>query len=45
MKELKQHKLTIIPKYGNYYYPTSKVFEDDKGDIIMVKQMSFHNIL
>lgn len=24
----------IIPKYGNYYYPTSKVFEDDKGDIV-----------
>ena len=33
-KELKQHKLTIIPKYGNYYYPTSKVFEDDKGKIV-----------
>ena len=33
-KELNQHKLTIIPKYGNYYYPTSKVFEDDKGDIV-----------
>lgn len=33
-KKLNQHKLTIIPKYGNYYYPTSKVFEDDKGDIV-----------
>jgi len=33
-KKLKQHKLTVIPKYGNYYYPTSKVFEDDKGDIV-----------
>lgn len=33
-KKLNQHKLTVIPKYGNYYYPTSKVFEDDKGDIV-----------
>ena len=33
-KKLNQHKLTIIPKYGDYYYPTSKVFEDDKGDIV-----------
>lgn len=34
MKELQQHKLMIIPKYGNQYYPTSKVFEDDKGKIV-----------
>jgi len=33
-KELNRHKLTIIPKYGNYYYPTSKVFEDDKGKVV-----------
>ena len=24
----------IIPKYGNQFYPTSKVFEDDKGKIV-----------
>ena len=34
MKELKKHKLMIIPKYGNDFYPTSKVFEDDKGKIV-----------
>jgi len=33
-KELKKHKLTIIPKYGEFYYPTGRVFEDDKGDIV-----------
>jgi len=34
MKELQKHKLMIIPKYGNQFYPTSKVFEDDKGKIV-----------
>jgi len=34
MKELQKHKLMIIPKYGNEFYPTSKVFEDDKGKIV-----------
>tara|TARA_R100001463_G_scaffold132832_1_gene193792 strand:- start:1110 stop:2375 length:1266 start_codon:yes stop_codon:yes gene_type:complete len=34
MKKLNKHKLTIIPKYGDYYYPTTKVFEDDKGDVV-----------
>lgn len=33
-KKLNKHKLTIIPKYGEYYYPTSKVFEDDKGKVV-----------
>lgn len=34
MKELKKHKLMIIPKYGEQAYPSSKVFEDDKGKIV-----------
>jgi hypothetical protein len=35
MEEKKnKHKFMIIPKYGNYYYPTEKVFEDDKGDVV-----------
>ena len=34
MKELKKHKLMIIPKYGEQPYPSSKVFEDDKGKIV-----------
>ena len=34
MKELKKHKLMIIPKYGEQQYPSSKVFEDDKGKIV-----------
>ena len=38
MKELKKHKLTIIPKYGDYYYPSAKVFEDDKGKIVYYGQ-------
>lgn len=33
-KKLNKHKLSIIPKYGEYYYPTSNVFEDDKGDVV-----------
>ena len=32
--KLNRHKLTIIPKYNEYYYPTSKVFEDDKGKVV-----------
>lgn len=34
MEKKNKHKFMIIPKYGNYYYPTSKVFEDDKGDVV-----------
>lgn len=34
MKELTKHKLMIIPKYGTTPYPSSKVFEDDKGKIV-----------
>ena len=34
MKELTKHKLMIIPKYGTQPYPSSKVFEDDKGKIV-----------
>jgi len=33
-KNLRKHKLTVIPKYGNYYYPSGKVFEDDKGKVV-----------
>jgi len=33
-KELNKHKLMIIPKYREEMYPTSKVFEDDKGKIV-----------
>ena len=33
-KELNKHKLMIIPKYREEMYPTSKVFEDDKGDVV-----------
>jgi len=33
-KELQKHKLMIIPKYGNQFYPSGKVFEDDKGKIV-----------
>lgn len=32
--EKNKHKFTIIPKYGEYYYPDGMVFEDDKGDIV-----------
>ena len=32
--EKNKHKFTIIPKYGEYYYPDGLVFEDDKGDIV-----------
>jgi hypothetical protein len=34
MKELTKHKLMIIPRYGTQPYPSSKVFEDDKGKIV-----------
>ena len=34
MEELKKHKFSIIPKYGEFYYPDGYVFEDDKGDIV-----------
>ena len=34
MEELKRHKFSIIPKYGEFYYPDGYVFEDDKGDIV-----------
>ena len=27
-------KFSIIPKYGEFYYPDYKVFEDDKGDVV-----------
>ena len=40
MKELNKHKLTIIPKYGDYYYPDSKTFEDDKGKIVYYGQQN-----
>ncbi len=40
MKELNKHKLTIIPKYGDYYYPDSKQFEDDKGKIVYYGQQN-----
>lgn len=33
-KELNKHKLMIIPKYREEMYPTSRVFEDDKGKIV-----------
>lgn len=34
MKKLNKHKLMIIPKYGEALYPSSRVFEDDKGKIV-----------
>ena len=40
MKELNKHRLTIIPKYGDYYYPDSKTFEDDKGKIVYYGQQN-----
>lgn len=36
--EKNKHKFTIIPKYGEYYYPDGMVFEDDKGDIVYFGQ-------
>jgi len=32
--EKNKHKFSIIPKYGEYYYPDGMMFEDDKGDIV-----------
>ena len=32
--------MTIIPKYGNYYYPSVKVFEDDKGKVVYYGDMN-----
>ena len=32
--EKNKHKFSIIPKYGEYYYPDGMTFEDDKGDIV-----------
>jgi hypothetical protein len=32
--EAQKHKFTIIPKYGEFYYPDGYVFEDDKGDVV-----------
>ena len=34
MKKLNKHKLMIIPKYGEALYPSSRIFEDDKGKIV-----------
>ena len=34
MENKKKHKFSIIPKYGEYLYPTGPEFENDKGDIV-----------
>jgi hypothetical protein len=34
MDNKKKHKFSIIPKYGEYLYPTGPEFENDKGDIV-----------
>jgi len=39
-KKLNKHKLMIIPKYGNYNYPSAKVFEDDKGKVVYYGEMN-----
>ena len=36
--EKNKHKFSIIPKYGEYYYPDGFQFEDDKGDIVYFGQ-------
>ena len=45
--EKNKHKFTIIPKYGEYYYPDGLVFEDDKGDIVYfgTDNKFLHNLL
>jgi hypothetical protein len=34
MEKLNKHKMMIIPKYGNDFYPDTMTFEDDKGKIV-----------
>ena len=34
MDNKKKHKFSIIPKYGEYIYPSGPEFENDKGDIV-----------
>jgi hypothetical protein len=34
MSEKKKHKMSIIPKYGDYIYPSANLFEDDRKDVV-----------
>jgi hypothetical protein len=31
---LKKHRMSIIPKYGDYIYPSTNLFEDDRKDVV-----------